>query len=216
MRNAIVSILLLLSLPAAALTVGQIDTFQDGTTQGWLVAPLGAPHPAPPVNVPDGGPGGAGDAYLLITSVGGSGPGSRLVILNGEQWAGDYLTAGVGGIALDLLNLSAQDLSIRFLLEDPADGPPQNVALTGPATVPAGAGWTTVQIPLTVDTLTAVEGTVEAALAGATFVRILHNPDPTFPPPPVVAQLGIDNVTALSGVVPVQAATWGAVKSLFD
>ena len=41
---------------ASAITLDQVDNFEDGTTQGWLVGLLGAPHPAPPANIPDGGP----------------------------------------------------------------------------------------------------------------------------------------------------------------
>ncbi|MBM3727132.1 MAG: hypothetical protein FJW40_17130 [Acidobacteria bacterium] len=37
-----------------AVSVGQIDTFEDGTTQNWLVGLLGAPHPAPPANMAGG------------------------------------------------------------------------------------------------------------------------------------------------------------------
>lgn len=95
----------LIALSAAqAATIGQIDTFEDGTTQGWTVGLLGAVHPAPPANVADGGPLGAGDNYLALTSLGGSGAGSKLVVLNPAQWAGDYLTLGLTTITMDLRN----------------------------------------------------------------------------------------------------------------
>ena len=35
-------------LAASALTIGQVDTFESGTTQGWVVSLLGNPNPAPP------------------------------------------------------------------------------------------------------------------------------------------------------------------------
>ena len=40
---------------STAVTLGQIDDFQDGTLQGWLVGFVGVP----PVNFADGGPDGA-------------------------------------------------------------------------------------------------------------------------------------------------------------
>ena len=69
--------------PAGTVTLGQIDHFQDGTTQGWM---RGLPmNPAPPINVPDVGPAGVGDHSLQITSTGGGGPGSRFVANNLTQ-----------------------------------------------------------------------------------------------------------------------------------
>lgn len=47
--------------PVRAIVVGQIDDFQDGSTQGWGGY-------AVPTNVPTGGPSGAGDKYLKLTS----------------------------------------------------------------------------------------------------------------------------------------------------
>jgi hypothetical protein len=73
---------------ASPVTLGQIDTFEDGTTQNWLVGLLGAPHPAPPVNVPTGGPAGVDDNYLLLSAIGGVGAGNRLTAINVSQWGG--------------------------------------------------------------------------------------------------------------------------------
>ena len=70
----------------AAVVFGQIDDFQNGTTMGW---DEGSPSPNPPVNVATGGPDGAGDRFLQTNSSGGNGPGSRMVMFNQNQWAGD-------------------------------------------------------------------------------------------------------------------------------
>jgi hypothetical protein len=53
--------------------------------------------------------------------------------------------------------------------------------------------------PVTPDSLTAGLGSVEAALANTTLLRIYHSvaanfPNPIFPIEPVVAQLGVDNI----------------------
>ena len=87
---------LLFASPARAVSIGITDTFQDGTVMNWIVAagPVGGPHPAPPQNV-DNGQGGAADRFLLLTAIGGGGPGGRLTVLNGSQWAGNYLAAGI-------------------------------------------------------------------------------------------------------------------------
>lgn len=204
-----------LALPAFAIVPNQTDDFEDGTTQGWIVAALGQPHPFPPVNEPSGGPGGVDDNYLRLTAIGGSGPGSRLAALNLTQWAGNYTTAGVQGISLDLRNFGNTDLYIRLLFEDPGVGPPTNVALTDAFFLPAGGGWTTVAFGVNAASLTALMGDVPTLLTNTTAIRIFHGADPTFPPAPVVTDLGVDNIHALGGVAS-EAETWSAIKAMFE
>ncbi|MGD9618041.1 MAG: PEP-CTERM sorting domain-containing protein [Alphaproteobacteria bacterium] len=189
---------------AGAVAIGQIDTFEDGTTEGWFAGggPFGAMPPNPPQVVDTGGPGGAGDAFLQITAVGGSGgpapqPGSRLSANNTLQWAGDYLTAGVTGIAMDLRNLGTSDLTIRLLFEDPIPGPPVNVAVTSGALLPAGGDWTRVVFPVSAADLTALSGDPTVLLSQVTFVRIVHSPTPGLPIPQVSGVLGVDNISAI-------------------
>ncbi len=214
--GALAGLLAALAIPAAAgaLEAGQRDDFEDGTTQNWTVALLGVTHPAPPQNVPSGGPAGADDNYLLATAVGGGGAGSRLAVINFQnQWAGDYIAAGVGAVGMDLINLGATDLAIRLVFADPTTGPPTNLAVTAPVLLPAGGGWRPAVFAIGPADLVAVQGDAVAALTNATEVRIIHNEDATWPPPVVTAQLGVDNVTAMTDLVPLSSASWGTVKS---
>ena len=185
--------------PAAGATIGQVDTFEDGTTNGWFAGGLGlgAVPPVPPVNVPSGGPGGAGDAFLQITSGGGSGPGSRLVAMNGTQWAGDYLASGIAAIEMDLLNLGTTDLTLRVMFENPVGGPPADIAVsTAGFSLLAGSGWQHAVFAVLPAHLTAVVGDPAAALTSTTLVRIFHAVAPGAPEP-VLAQLGVDNIRAV-------------------
>lgn len=183
---------------ASAVVSGQVDTFEDGTTQGWVVALLGAPHPAPPTNVASGGPAGSDDNYLLVTAVGGAGAGSKLSVINPAQWTGNFIMAGIGFIEMDLNNFGPSDLSLRVLFEDPMGGPPANIAFSSDAIVlPAGSGWTSVIFPVSLADLTAGQGDGAAALMNTTAMRIFHNPLPASPGPAVEALLGIDNIEAL-------------------
>ncbi len=198
---------------AAAVTLGQKDTFEDGTTQGWLVNLLGmGQHPAPPVNVPSGGPGGADDNYLLLSAVGGVGAGSRLTVLNLAQWTGDFVAAGIGAIAMQLNNFGSTELALRLLFEDPMGGPPNNLAFSTEAVIlPAGSGWTDVVFPIAPDDLSAGLGSVLAALSGTTAMRLFHSPALGFPGPEVVAQLGVDDIEALAAVPePTTLALWAS------
>jgi len=185
----------------AQVTLGQIDTFEDGTTQGWGVGAGGSP--VPPVNIATGGPAGAGDNFLELTSLGGAGgPGSRLVALNDAQWAGNYLAAGIGTIQMDLNNLGSNDLFIRLLFADPVFGPPTNIAITDAFFVPAGSGWLHATFDVRPSSLITLLGTANNALSNATELRIFHNPAPDFPGPPtgippIAATLGVDNIAAV-------------------
>jgi hypothetical protein len=197
---ALVSLVALLGLAAApragALAIGQVDDFEDGTTQGWLVGLLGQTSPVPPVNVATGGPQGADDNYLRLSSIGGLGPGSKLAVINVAQWAGDYLAAGVTGIALDVRNLGDTDILLRAMIATGA--PPTDLAVsTNALLIPTGSPWQRVVVPIDPAGLTAGLGTIGDALSTATELRLLHSTLTTFPGEASVAQLGVDNITAV-------------------
>src|SRR5258708_12696293 len=59
---------------AWGLSIGQKDTFQDGTTNGWGVSLLDISSPTPPVNMAGGGPAGAAPTFLKTTPGPGGGP----------------------------------------------------------------------------------------------------------------------------------------------
>ncbi|MPZ42328.1 MAG: PEP-CTERM sorting domain-containing protein [Betaproteobacteria bacterium] len=188
--------------PVAAVTLGETDTFSS-SSEGWFIGGGPGGFPATALTVaPTGGPSGAGDAYLQLTSTGSSGPGSRLVANNATQWTGNYIGAGVTAIEMDLNNFGTTDLTIRLLFEDPGVGPPTNIAATTfGAPLPAASGWTHVRFSIAPGDLTTVAGNVTAALSGATFFRLFHNTAPEFPPllgpPPIAAILGVDNISAV-------------------
>lgn len=194
---AVVS-LSLFAVPAAAATI-VIDTFEDGTTRNWRVNLVGMGSSLfDPVNVPTGGPAGAGDNFLRAAAIGGGGAGSRLAIANDAQWAGNYL--GLDAIEMDVINLGGSDLFLRLVFEDPLFGPPTNIAFSdNPILVPANSGWMHISFPIHPAALQAGLGSVLAALANTTVLRIYHSaadnfPNPLFPITPVVAALGIDNI----------------------
>jgi len=192
----IVAVLALAYTDAAlALSIGQTDDFQDGTTQGWT---SGVSNPFPPTTVPDGGPAGPGDGYLLMRSIGSPQPGGRLVGFNLDQWAGDYTSAGIASITMEVFNFGPSDLSLRLMFMDPIAGPPTNIAVSTDAVfVPVGGGWAPVTFPVLVSDLTALSGNASAALSNTTVLRLFHGIDTQPPPEPILATLGVDNICAL-------------------
>jgi hypothetical protein len=197
--------LLLQPAVGAAVVLGQIDTFQDGTLQNWDAGLGGIEPPFPPIVIPDGGPLGAGDAFMQITGIGGlPNPGSRISVANRDlQWSGNYLAAGVNVITLSLKNTGATGLVVRLSIGDVAVGslPPLNIAVTKDSVVlPTGGGWVAATFHITPGKMAAARGNVQAALTNAGELRIIHNPNPTFPPPTAAGQLGVDNVKASAAV----------------
>jgi hypothetical protein len=183
------------------------QNFEDGTTQGWVANLLGMGiHPAPPANVADGGPLGVGDNYLRLTSIDGNGSGSRLSAINPTQWAGDYIAEGVTAIMMSVNNLGTSDLFLRLAFEDPTIGPPANIAYSSdPVVVPAGSGWISIVLPVGPSFLSAGLGDVETALHNTTLIRVYHSeadnfPNPVFPIETINAQLGVDNISAITAI----------------
>jgi len=185
--------LLLFARPASAIVLGQFDTFQDGSTENWTNG-----GPAPPIMNNGGGPGGPNDRYIQVTAD-GSGAGGRLTIFNFSQWSGDYISAGVTTIEIDLLNQSAVNLSIRlaFRIDTFQIAPGY---LSPPMLLPVGSGWMHFSMPITAANLIPVGGPSDynTFFSGIGEMRIIHevgtgnlNGDP------VVGQLGIDNIHAI-------------------
>ena len=185
-------ILIATSLTARAVTLGQVDDFQDGTAQNWRigVGPVG--------NVANGGPTGAGDRYIQYTSTGGFGVQSRMIVFNDSQWTGNYLGSGTTSIALDLANFGAQSLSVRLAFRD-TDG--SGYSATTPFSLAADSQWHHTAFTLTAGNFTAIGSpsvSFNDLLTSFTGqLRILSSSSPSLLGDPVAATLGIDNVQAI-------------------
>ena len=187
-------IALLLAQTAGAISFGQLDTFQDGTTNGWETGPF-----APPVtNISTGGPAGAGDRYIQLTANGG-GAGGRLVAFNFTSWTGNYIAAGVTAISIDLRNFSAVDLAIRFAFQSEImQGGPGY--LSQAMLLPANSGWMRFTISIAPGNLTAVNNptSYNTFFSNVQWTRIIHaTGNGSLNGEPVVGQLGIDNIHAI-------------------
>ena len=178
----------LASTTAGALTLGMSDSFDDGSAAGWA---YGAASPGGPTVLDSGGPGGAADGYLQLVATGGTGPGSRLTVIAGPQWTGDYLASGVGALRFSLNNQGATDLNLRLWLAGAAGA---SVLSSQPLLLPAGSGWTTAEFSLAP---AALSGPALAVLAGVQQLRLFHGVDASFPGQAISATLGLDRVTAV-------------------
>ena len=132
------------------ITLGQVDTFEDGTKQGW--------NNGSTIGVELGGAAGSGDHYLPVFA-GGSGLPNRLEIFNRSQWLGNYLAAGVTSVEMDLrvgaLELSA--LSIRIAIrESTSTNVTAGYASAAPFILPTDGQWHHVSFSLLPSNLTRV------------------------------------------------------------
>ena len=97
----------------AEISVGHVDDFQDGTTQEWLGANVEA--------VADAGPNGTGDTALRASATGApfGFNGKLIVYTESDSWTGNWTTAGVVQISLDVRNPNAFPLSMRLAIAGP-------------------------------------------------------------------------------------------------
>ena len=197
-------------LAALAITAGQVDDFEDDTLMGWDEDPS---SPNPPTNIPDGGPRGLGDNYLRNTSAGGAGPGSRMVMFNQTQWAGNYIAAGVDGIRVGFENAGTTAVTMRLAFQGGTSA--TRYATNDAFSIPPDRQWLEVEFDL--GSLFLLQGTEtsDQVLANVLELRILAAANPNWEGDAVAATLCVDNIMALGGGMPVELATWGRVKALY-
>lgn len=198
LKLAIVALVALgFAVSGYAVVPGQTDDFQDGTTQNWTNG--GAPGAPPVVNLTSGGPGGAGDSYIRVTSVGGGGPGSRLTTLNEVQWLGDYVNQGITTIEMDLNNFSQTDLSIRIAFKE-SDGAGAPGYVSQAFNLQAVPVWGHFVFSITAATMIPINNPAPFnTFFSGNFVemRIINSVNPNLNGDSVVAELGIDNIHAV-------------------
>ena len=181
-------------------SLSNIDDFEDGTLQEW-----DGNLPSSPIVVDTGGPNGEGDHFLQIISTGGFGPGSRLATFNGDaDWIGDYLDAGAAAIELDMVNFAttAEPLDMRLVLFGP--GSTNNrFTSTDPISVPNDGVWRHYSFSLSSKELMRVQGgaSYDDMITGVVRAMFRHDTGGGRQGTPVVATLGMDNITLVGGSV---------------
>jgi hypothetical protein len=175
-----------------AVTIGQIDMFQDGLDNwqggvgGFSVAP-------------SGGPAGAGDHYLQLNS-GASPLPPRMTAFNDSQWLGNFTAAGVTSVVVDLLNSGTTSLSMRVAIREAAGGSTTpGYASTNPFILPADGLWHHAVFDLNAASLTGFNSPqpLSVDLANVKDFRILDSAALSGVGDIVTAQVGVDNVTAV-------------------
>jgi hypothetical protein len=183
------AILLSTSL-SLAVVPGQLDDFQSGTVLGW-----GGGKTVPPEHHANGGPNGTGDGFLQITTTN-----FHLGTKNTAQWSGNYITAAIPAIEMDLNNFGPAAVDIRIVFF----GPGGMFASSNRVSLAAGSGWQHAVYSLAPANMWYVSGGTANpvdTLSGVTTLLIRNDRDPPTPqgahPPHITGTLGIDNIHAL-------------------
>lgn len=184
-------IICLLASPAKAIVLGQVDTFDSGS-QGWLS------HSSAAV-MPGGGPGGASDPFLQVTSD----LSAELDVYGGSSWSGgvNYLGAGVSAIGAHVRNLGTSLLELRLLIGTGASNSHYTSIQAVP--LPADGQWHYVLFGLTTSDLawvgSGLQGDLEATLTAVKSLKIRHQSGAPLGPQSrtlIAGSFGIDNITA--------------------
>jgi hypothetical protein len=190
-------LLLPAGVSAQSITLGQVDTFESGTTQNWTNG-----HSGTGISVQLGGPAGAADHYLDITS---SSSIPRLIVFNRSQWRGNYNAAGVNAIGVDLINFSATQLVIRVAFKETTSQFSAGFVSTVGFTLPPDSQWHHATFSLTDAAMTPINSPAETfstLLGSASFpngpgeVRILSSAVPALNGDVITARIGVDNIRA--------------------
>ena len=180
------------SAAAATPTLNQVNDFQAGQVSGWT----NGGSATDPVLVSTGGPAGTGDAFLRVSATGGGGAGSHLVTFNTNQrWTGNFTSAGVTAVTMNLKNFGTAPLSMRIAFDDTSG---TWYASTQGFALPADNAWHSARFELAPAALTRVSGSATAAtaLTHVTEFRILHSASPDYRGAQVAGSFGVDNITA--------------------
>ncbi|MBP93271.1 MAG: hypothetical protein CMC55_04035 [Flavobacteriaceae bacterium] len=176
----------------AQVSAGQIDNFEDGTVQNWII---GSSSGAP-VNISTGGPDGVDDNFLEYSSLGGGGTASRMVFFNANsQWSGDFVSEGIVEIQFDAQALT-NDLNLRLAFQGPMG---TRIVSTNPVFLAQGTPWTNIVLPLDASGFTIVQGpaSVTDVLSAVSTMRILSNSSiDNWKGEEIIATLRVDNITA--------------------
>ncbi len=193
MKTKLLFILLVIfcsTIAISQVTGGQVDDFEDGTTQSWSE---GGPSTNPPINISTGGPTGVNDNFLQNDSSGGTGAGSKMVMFNPSiKWGGNYTSAGITSITCDV-RVSTNTLNLRIAMT----GPGGRIASANSVDVAPSLNWTKITFPVTASDMALAGGTNGAStLSNVTELRILSSTSPSWQGASINARLEIDNITA--------------------
>jgi len=178
----------------AQVALNQKDTFENFTTANWTKSSSVLPNQ----NIFSDGPAGADDNFLRVQSDGSTGSSGQLVTFNNAQWAGNYVTAGITYISMDVRNSGASLITLRLSFFNTAWTNDPKWSSINPIAVLPGQGWSTIIFPINAAAMSRLGHTnaYNTDFNNIHEFRILHNDAPAWDGDPIQASLDIDNIQA--------------------
>jgi hypothetical protein len=195
MRTWIVALGLLVARAANAQLPWPLDTFETDQSRDWFGAA--------PTYVEDGGPQGAGDAWLRLQSDGSAFSGGKMAgFCSATRWTGDYLASRLLAVSCQLQNPSDKVLDMRVVV---FSGAGQRWTSKTAFRLQPFQGWTKVTFRIREADLVRVLGTFNYTQLMTTVSQVMLRHDPEPPSSggvSIAAVLGVDNVAGLHYPVP--------------
>jgi hypothetical protein len=188
LRSILPALVLCVSaVSSAQVVLNQVDDFQAGHNHNWGGG-------SNPVNIATGGPAGAGDRYMRISS-----SGSNLATYNVFQWSGHYPAAGVDRIEVDLKNTGSNPLVIRLVLFSHSGA---RWSSLNSVSLPVGSSWTHATFAIAQSNFqqTLGTGSWNDLITDVERMMFRHEPVISSGGTAVVGQLGIDNISAFEAM----------------
>jgi len=176
------------------ITLNQVDNFENYTTANWTKSTTTLPNQ----NIITDGPAGLDDNFLRVQSDGGTTPSGKLVTFNNAQWKGNYITAGVTYISMDVRNSGTNIITLRLAFQNTAWSNNPKWSSINPIAVVPGQGWNTIIFPIDANSLTRLghTNTYNGDFNNINELRILHDDAPGWDGDAIQAVLDIDNIQA--------------------
>ncbi len=181
-------------LASSQITLNQMDNFENFTTANWTRLSAAIPNE----NILTGGPQGTDDNFLRVRANGGANASGKLLTLNNAQWKGNYITAGVSYISMDVRNSGSNVIFLRLSFQNIAWTNDPKWSSINPIAVVPGQGWNTIVFPIDANSMTRLghTNTYTGDFNNINEVRIVHDDAPGWDGDPIDAILDIDNIQA--------------------
>ncbi len=180
---------------AKCVTLNQVDTFQS-SKNNWTDGHAGDNL----VVVANGGPNGAGDSYLQLSS-GTFGGEPRLITFNQNQWTGNYVAAHINSVSMELKDFGSTSLPIRIAIRNMTgfSGTP-GYSSTNAFMLPADGNWHLAQFKLDTADMTATGPglpPLSTVLLNVQDFRLMSAAQPAVIGDAISARIGVDDITAV-------------------
>ncbi len=188
--------LFITSTSLAQITAGLVDDFDTPADENGWEHQAGGPNPPTMQTV-----GGIDGNFIKNISSGNVGAGGKMIMVNYQtKWQGDYITAGIKSISMQVRNNSAVTINLRVAFGVNEFGGSAPHWVSNSVDLTAGSGWTTVVFPITepymAQSTSGSSATYAAVMANVKIFRILSSSSGNHKGDQFAGEIDVDNISA--------------------